>query len=171
MWCFLPEFKVVILGDEAVGKTSLFYRYIHNKFENSYKQTLGTEILLKELSLNDEKVILQIWDVAGGSYFKRYREKYYNNATGALLVFDLTRRKTFDHLTQWLEEFETTLSKKPKYVLVGNKKDLQEQQTVGLQEINDFAEQMGFKLELTSAMTGENVESAFSHLAEMMYQG
>lgn len=163
-----PGFKVILLGDEAVGKTSLFYRYVHNKFENSYRQTLGTEILLKEVTINGITIILQIWDVAGGKYFSRYREKFYNGASGALIVFDMSRQKTYDNIKTWREEFEKIIDEEPSYIFVGNKSDME-----GVKEIQDTDIEKyrnKYPLELTSAKTGENVEDSFKRLAEMLYK-
>lgn len=163
-----PGFKVILLGDEAVGKTSLFYRYVHNKFENSYRQTLGTEILLKEVTINGVTIILQIWDVAGGKYFSRYREKFYNGASGAVIVFDMTRQKTYDNIKSWREEFENIVVEVPAYIFVGNKSDLD-----GAREIHDADNEKyryKYPFELTSAKTGENVENTFKRLAEILYK-
>jgi small GTP-binding protein len=159
---------VILLGDEAVGKTSLFYRYIHNKFEHSYRQTLGTEILLKEVSINGITVILQIWDVAGGDYFSRYREKFYNGAAGALIVFDTTREKTYNSIDTWTKEFEKIADENPSYILVGNKSDVGEEIMINKEIIEKYTKE--YPLELTSAKTGENVEKTFKKLAEMLYE-
>ena len=161
-------YKVVLLGDETVGKTSLFYKYINNKFEEQYRQTLGTEILLKEVKFNNTTINLQIWDVAGGKYFSKYRRKFYIGASGALLVFDLTQIKTFHSIATWRKEFESNNSITPSYVLVGNKKDLVEENAIEKSKIDEYSKDIS--LDLTSAKTGENVEKTFVKLAEMLYK-
>ena len=156
------------MGDEAVGKTSLFYRYIHNKFENSYRQTLGTEILLKEVKINDITIIMQIWDVAGGEYFSRYREKFYTGAAAALIVFDMTRAKTFENIELWKYEFENIVNDSPSYLIVGNKADLTDRIAIEKSEVEKYSKD--FPTEFTSAKTGENVEKTFKRLAEALYK-
>ena len=166
----MNEYKVCLLGDESVGKTSLVYRYIHNRFQNSYRQTLGTEILLKEVTISDypQPQILQIWDIAGGDYFERYREKFYNNAYGILLVFDQTRTKTFERLDKWKKEIETVLDREPVFVVLGNKDDLASQQVIDTQQMELYAKDTQLPLIRTSALTGINVEKAFYLLTELM---
>lgn len=166
----MNEYKVCLLGDESVGKTSLVYRYIHNKFQSSYKQTLGTEILLKEVILVDypKPQNLQIWDIAGGDYFERYREKFYNNANGVLLVFDQTRKSTFDRLDKWKNEIEAVLGRKPVFVVLGNKDDLTSQRAIELQQMEEYEKNNHLTLIRTSALTGINVEKAFNLLTELM---
>jgi small GTP-binding protein len=161
-------YKVILLGDETVGKTSLFYKFINNKFEEDYRQTLGTEILLKEVNFNDMTIMLQIWDVAGGKYFSKYRRKFYNGASGALIIFDLTNKKTFHNIVTWRKEFENNNNNNPSYVLVGNKKDLVKENEIEKSKMEDYTKDIF--LELTSAKTGENVEKTFKKLAEMLYK-
>ncbi len=152
--------KITLLGEMNVGKTSLVYRYIENKFRESYKATLGVNLLKKDMEVDGIGVSAQIWDLGGQESFKSLRKLYLEGANGALVMFDLTDRKTFDKLNEWVESFKGIRGEQP-IVLIGNKSDLENKRKITDKEANDYAVKNNMELILTSAKTGQNVEEAF----------
>jgi len=152
--------KITLLGEKNVGKTSLVYRYIENKFRESYKATLGVNLLKKDMEIDGDGVSAQIWDLGGQDSFKSLRKLYLEGANGALVMFDLTERKTFDKLNEWIESFKNVRGEQP-IVLIGNKSDLDSQRKITDSEASKYAKDNNMELILTSAKTGQNVEEAF----------
>ncbi len=157
--------KITLLGEKNVGKTSLVYRYIENKFRESYKATLGVNLLKKDMEVDGNGVSAQIWDLGGQDSFKSLRKLYLEGANGALVMFDLTERKTFDKLNEWIESFKEIRGEQP-IVLIGNKSDLENQRKISDIEARNYAKDNNMELILTSAKTGQNVEEAFIKLTK-----
>ncbi len=159
--------KVVLLGDPAVGKTSLIQRFVHHSFSGSYKATLGLDLSLKEIKFPRATVKLQLWDMGGQSATKSLRLRFYKGTRGALLVYDTTRRKTFQNLQIWLQELEDNVPIPVPFIVLGNKGDLKELGAVTEEEENSWANNANAITHFrTSAKTGTNVEDAFRNLAE-----
>ena len=156
--------KIVLLGDGAVGKTSLVHRYVEGQFNDKYKATIGVDIFSKKVGNID----LQIWDLSGQEHFAAVRNKFYQKAEGALLVFDLTNKKSFDNLDKWVQESRNGVGSNIPIVLLGNKSDLPELAAIKDPQIADYSKGKNFKWMKTSAKTGENVEGAFSSIANFM---
>jgi small GTP-binding protein len=160
------KYKVVILGEPAVGKTSLIYRFIENKFREDYKSTLGVNLLTHNIDLEEHGVIgLQMWDLGGQDSFKKLRKTYIEGARGALVVFDVTRRESFEKLDGWIQVFKELRGGEPVF-LVGNKVDLKDEIVVPEKEMIELAKENGMEWITTSAKTGENVVKVFKDLAE-----
>ena len=159
-------FKLVILGDPAVGKTSLVRRYVDNMFSNDYLMTIGTNIQTKTVYFDDNEVRFGIWDLGGQPLFKDMREVYCKGANGAILVFDLTRHNTLNNLHGWAQTLWHCVGKVP-LVFVGNKDDLKSTREVSIDQTLDFAHFSAAKYFETSARTGECVAEAFHYLAEV----
>jgi len=122
------NFKILLLGNAAVGKTSLVQRFVHDRFDNSYLMTIGMEPSEKHVKLKDgTNVALSIWDLAGQERFRFIRHTFYKGAKAALLVFDLTREATLKELKKWDKEFIDNCGASVIKVLVGNKQDLKNQ--------------------------------------------
>jgi small GTP-binding protein len=156
--------KICLLGDAGVGKTSLVYRFIENKFRENYKSTLGVNLLKKDLTFDKYGgVSAQIWDLGGQESFKSLRKLYLEGANGALIIFDTTKRKTFEKVNEWAQSFRESRGNRP-LLLIGNKIDLAESQKVDQNEAKDYANKNSMNFLLTSAKTGENVEVAFKDL-------
>jgi small GTP-binding protein len=159
-------FKLILGGDGAVGKTSMVHRFVEDKFESDYKGTIGVSIMKKECNFEglDTNVRFVIWDLAGQTQFRRIRKTYLLNAEAGLIVFDVTRRETFENIKNWLEEVRS-VAPKIVLILVGNKIDLEGQREVSREEGEKLAEDLGIPYIETSAKTGDNIEDAFRMLA------
>jgi len=159
-------FKLVLAGDGGVGKTSMVHRFVENQFDVDYKSTIGTSIMKKECEFEglESKVRFVIWDLAGQSQFKRVRSSYLANAEAGILVFDVTRKETYDNIKNWHEEILNS-AKNINLLLVGNKIDLTDSKVVSTEEGTDLADKLGLSYIETSAKTGENINDAFKMLA------
>jgi len=160
-------FKITILGDAAVGKTSLINQFCEGQFQDDYKPTLGANIIRKDVDIDGEdghtKIRLIMWDLAGQEKYSVIRSMYFQGCEGALLVYDTTRYNTFDNIkSKWLRDFKKYIKKKGVYILIGNKVDLNDQRVVPTEKGKDLAEdiQASHFIE-TSAKIGENIEEAF----------
>ncbi len=163
------KFKICLLGEGSVGKTSLIYRYVENKFREDYKSTLGVNLLQKIIKVEDRLISAQIWDLGGQDSFKSLRNLYLEGSQGALLVFDLTNEKSFEKVSDWLNDFRRIRTEGEPVILIGNKADLMDHIKVQESEASDYAKEKNLDLVITSAKTGENVENAFIKLFTSIY--
>ena len=167
------KFKCIIIGDKAVGKSSIVRRFVENKFTFDYRSTLGLNILAHSIGFYGNEVYFSLWDVGAQEYFKRFRKTYYIGARAAFIVFDVCNRNSFANVKVWYKELEDFLEEKNiPIVIVGNKIDLADQRSVTYQEGIALAEELTkenseghFSYIETSALTGENIEDAFSLIA------
>jgi Ras-related protein Rab-1A len=157
-------FKVLLIGNSGVGKSSLFLRFVDDIWEDNFVPTIGVDFKIKTLIIEEKKIKLQIWDTAGQDRFRTIVSSYYRGAHGILLIFDLTDIESFKSLNNWLIEIERNANKNVIKVLIGNKCDLTEERKVSVQEVNEFAEINGMKYVETSAKDNINVIDAFSTL-------
>lgn len=144
-------FKVILLGDWGVGKSSILHRIINDDFP-SHSSTVGVEFMQKVIEMHNKKSILQIWDTAGQDRFSSMTSTYYRAAAGALLVYDITNRVTFESLKSWLEEIKAKTSENIVVMVVGNKIDLGTSRTVSFDEGFDFAKDHGCLFAEVSAL-------------------
>lgn len=165
----IKRYKVCLLGHFRVGKTSLVYRYVENRFDENYKSNIGVNILSKSVPYEPHdaeepyNVELFIWDLAGGEQFSLVGPKYLHGASGALVVCDLTHRASFSAMRVHAEELRTS-SPNAKMIFVGNKMDLVDQLVVTPDEVATLCKEFDGQSVLTSAKTDSNVELAFSML-------
>lgn len=159
-------YKLILGGDGSVGKTSMVHRFVENAFQTDYKATIGTSIMKKECEFEGlkSKVRFLIWDLAGQAQFKRVRHSYVANAEAGILVFDVTRRETFENIESWYKD-TIDVVKDINLILVGNKIDLEDKRDVSSAEGEELAKKFGLGYIETSAKTGENIEDAFKMLA------
>jgi len=155
--------KVCLLGEAGVGKTSLLYRYMEDKFRTDFKSTLGVNLLKKTVKIDDKNIAAQVWDLGGQDSFKKLRKLYLEGADGALIVFDVTNQESFDKLDDWVSIFREVHGNKP-LILIGNKIDLEDRIKIKPKSAEKYAKDNRMRLILTSAKTGENVENAFVDL-------
>ena len=156
-------FKICLLGEANVGKTSLVYRFIKNMFKEDFKSTLGVNLLKKDVEIEGKVVSTQIWDLGGQESFKSLRKLYLQGAHGALIIYDSTKKITFEKVEEWVQNFRDTRENEP-LLLIGNKIDLKSKIKVDEKEAREFAEKNKMTFLLTSAKTGDNVEKAFKDL-------
>ncbi len=161
-----PSFiiKICLLGEAAVGKTSLVYRFVTSSFKENYKATLGVNLLKKDLSFENHGLVSnQIWDLGGQESFQSLRKLYLDGANGALVIFDVTNQASFEKLDEWIGSFIQVRGEKP-MILIGNKVDLKDNIKISESQVKEYASQHNMTYLLTSAKSGENVEEAFEQL-------
>jgi small GTP-binding protein len=168
-------FKLVCVGDGAVGKTSITVRTCHGQFDGEYLLTIGVEFGTKVCTIDGRnEVRLQIWDTAGQERFRFLQPAYYRGAHGALMVYDLTRKESFNNIPTWLGNIVDTLGESIPTILVGNKCDLDDVRVVTFEEGKRLAEELSTQYKRVipffeaSAKTNQNVEEMFLKLAQMM---
>lgn len=162
-------FKIVLIGDSAVGKSNLLSRFARNEFDNRSKATIGVEFQTQVMKIEGKEVKAQIWDTAGQERFRAVTSAYYRGAVGALIVYDITRRTSFDSVKRWLEELTTHCDTAVARMLVGNKSDLEGIRDVSVEEGKTFAEEEGLFFMETSALNAENVQTAFEMVIKEIY--
>lgn len=168
-------YKVIVIGDPAIGKTSLIRKFVKNQFEKDYLPTVGVSISKEsiEMKIEGKKVIINLllWDLAGQPQFYLLHKVYYNGANGVILGFDLTRTHTYSNLKNWHNELVKDGLIDLPMVLVGNKSDLKEERKVGMAHINHMQESLNIPDYVeTSAMTGQNVGILFKTIAKRIYE-
>ncbi|GAB4847264.1 Ras- protein Rab11D [Ancistrocladus abbreviatus] len=154
-------FKAVLIGDSAVGKSQILSRFARNEFSLDSKATIGVEFQTRTLTIHHKSVKAQIWDTAGQERYRAVTSAYYRGAVGALLVYDITKRQTFEHIPRWLEELRSHADKNIVIMLIGNKTDLEDQRAVSTEDATEFAQKEGLFFLETSALESTNVETAF----------
>jgi len=155
-------FKLLLIGDSGVGKTSLLLRFADNKFLDSFITTIGVDFKIKKLDVDGKVIKLQIWDTAGQEKFRTITSSYYRGAHGIIVVFDVTNRESFMHVKGWLSDIDRYAqgNVKVQKMLVGNKSDLPNRE-VTFKEAKAFADGLGIKFCETSAKQSDNVMDAF----------
>lgn len=159
--------KICLLGDIAVGKTSLVRRFVEGKFDDKYLSTIGVKISRKTLEQPDSKLNLLIWDLAGGDDFSKAGASYLRGAAGALIVCDLTRPDTINAYHYYAEQLKE-ISPQAKLLFLGNKSDLEDKRRLTDEQLAEASQRWDSSYLLTSAKTGLNVEEAFQLLAQHM---
>lgn len=163
-------FKYIIIGDTGVGKSCLLLQFTDKRFQPVHDLTIGVEFGARMVTIDNKQIKLQIWDTAGQESFRSITRSYYRGAAGALLVYDITRRDTFKHLSVWLEEARQHSQSNMIIMLIGNKNDLEHRRAVSFEEGKAFAEANGLIFMETSAKTAFNVEQAFINTAEKIHE-
>lgn len=167
------QFKIIIVGDPNVGKTSLILRYTNNAFRRSYVPTLGVMVSDKVFKIDESLVQLTLWDIGGQQKFQTMRQQFYRGSDAVFLVFDLTRPESFNNLAKWYTDVTEQLKDRSEDLIgfiIGNKKDLIEERKVEIDKIGELATQLELGFIETSALLGENVNSAFSTVANLLYK-
>lgn len=160
------SFKLILLGDVVVGKTTLFTRYFSNTISDKYKCTISVECKTKTIALDQSTVAqLEIWDTAGEERYRSLTRQYYRMANGIVLIFDLTDKKTFDNLPQWINDINANGSSESEIVIVGNKMDLIDSRQIKKEEAEKYALSIGCSYLEVSSKTGFNVDLLFEKLA------
>jgi Ras-related protein Rab-1A len=158
-------FKLLLIGNSAVGKSSLLLRFSDNIFNESFLPTIGVDFKIRTFELSSKTVKLQIWDTAGQERFKTITSSYYKGAHGIILTYDITDKQSFKDIENWLTEVEKFANENVIKLLVGNKNDLESQRQVTFDEGKEYADSLGIQFLETSAKNNSNVEKAFFTLA------
>ncbi|KAL6069591.1 Ras-related protein Rab-2-B [Balamuthia mandrillaris] len=166
------KLKYIVVGPSGVGKSSLLFQFTDQSFDPSHEMTIGVEFGAKAFQVGDKAVKVQIWDTAGQESFKSITRSYYHGASGALLVYDITNRESFNYLQGWLEDIYQNADHEDIVVmLVGNKADLKGQRQVSKEEGQEFARLHGIHAFIeTSAKTGDQVQELFFETAKMIIE-
>ncbi|XP_010909337.1 ras-related protein RABA5e [Elaeis guineensis] len=162
-------FKIVIIGDSAVGKSNLLSRYARDEFNINSKATIGVEFQTQSVDIDGKEVKAQIWDTAGQERFRAVTSAYYRGAVGALIVYDISRRTTFDSVSRWLQELSTHSDTTIARMLVGNKCDLENIREVSVEDGKSLAEAEELFFIETSALDSTNVQKAFEIVIRDIY--
>jgi len=163
-------FKIVLIGDSAVGKSQLLARFARNEFSLDSKATIGVEFQTRTLMIDHKTVKAQIWDTAGQERYRAVTSAYYRGAVGAMLVYDITKRQTFDHVARWLEELRGHADSNIIIMLIANKCDLGNLRAVPIDDAKEFAQREGLFFLETSALEAINVETAFLTVLTEIYR-
>lgn len=163
-------FKIVLIGDSGVGKSNILSRFTRNEFCLESKSTIGVEFATRTLQVEGKTVKAQIWDTAGQERYRAITSAYYRGAVGALVVYDLTKRQTFENVQRWLRELRDHADSNIVIMLAGNKSDLNHLRVVAEHDAQLFAEKEGLSFLETSALEAHNVEKAFQTILLDIYQ-
>ncbi|KAG8907407.1 hypothetical protein FRB99_004432 [Tulasnella sp. 403] len=161
----LKRTKIVLLGDQSVGKTSLITRFMYDTFDNTYQATIGIDFLSKTMYLEDRTVRLQLWDTAGQERFRSLIPSYIRDSSVAIVVFDITNRASFLSTSKWIDDVKSERGNEVIIVLVGNKADLSDKRQVTHDEATAKAAELNILFMETSAKAGHNVKSLFKKIA------
>ena len=162
-----PRFKLMTLGDSGVGKTSLVMGYTDGSFDSERLSTIGIDFKKKVVQFEGEDIHVQIWDTAGQERFHTITAAYYRGIDAVMLVYDVTQRLSFTHITKWVKDVESKSQSKVNMVLVANKSDLQDVRAVTSEEGQHLAMEYGIDFFEASAKTGVNVNESFHRLVEL----
>eukprot|EP01126_Amoeba_proteus_P054058 TRINITY_DN661_c0_g2_i20.p1 TRINITY_DN661_c0_g2~~TRINITY_DN661_c0_g2_i20.p1 ORF type:complete len:202 (-),score=39.20 TRINITY_DN661_c0_g2_i20:215-820(-) len=164
--------KIIVLGESGVGKTSLLVRYVDNKFNVATKSTIGADFLSKQIEVNDQAVTLQIWDTAGQERFQGLGTTFYRGSDGAIFVFDVTRRDTFDALKQWKQSFLIQVGQEGNdrfpMLLIANKIDRLEDRVITTKMVEEFCKEEKMDFVECSAKDATNVNKAFELVTQLV---
>ncbi|XP_064088931.1 ras-related protein Rab-21-like isoform X1 [Macrobrachium nipponense] len=164
------NFKIVLLGEGCVGKTSLVLRYVEDKFNDRHITTLQASFLTKRVNISGKRVNLAIWDTAGQERFHALGPIYYRESHGAILVYDITDEDSFQKVKNWVRELRRMLGNDICLVIAGNKLDLQKDRHVLLEEAEGYAQEVGAFHVQTSAKENKGVEELFIELTRRMLE-
>eukprot|EP00919_Chromeraceae_sp_WS-2016_P059246 GHVR01140778.1.p1 GENE.GHVR01140778.1~~GHVR01140778.1.p1 ORF type:complete len:216 (+),score=50.98 GHVR01140778.1:111-758(+) len=161
-------FKFIIIGDAGAGKSCILHQFIENKFKKGSSHTIGVEFGSKIITVAGKRIKLQIWDTAGQERYRSVTRSYYRGAAGALIVYDISNRDTYNHLINWLGDARTLARADISIIAVGNKCDLKESRAVTFLEASRCAQENDVLFLETSALTGVGVEDVFTKVARMI---
>ena len=155
------KYKMIFVGDQGTGKTCILNRFATNQFDEQYQTTIGLDFQSKNVSIHDQDVRLLLYDTAGQEKFRSLIPMYIRESNIILLVYDITRKESFDNIPRWFSDVLNIKSNEAIYVLVGNKIDLKDQRKVTYNEGKKLADEKNIIFEEVSAKTGENFEELF----------
>ncbi len=163
-------FKLILIGDSSVGKSNILLKYLKGEFDQNSRATVGVEFGTKNIKIKNKKIKIQIWDTAGQERYRSITSAYYKGAKGAFIVYDITRKLTFDNIDKWVTDLKTNGDKNISIILIGNKSDLEDKREVEKEEGIKKSEEYKIAFLETSALNGDNIDKAFNELLEQIYQ-
>ena len=163
-------FKVVLVGDSSVGKTNIMSKYLKNEFHEDSKATVGVEFGSKQFTVEGHQVKAQICDTAGQERYKAITSAYYKGAKGAFVVYDITRKQSFDSVDRWINDLRAAADKNLTIIIIGNKCDLEDQRQVNKEQGEEKAKNSEVAFMETSALSGENLDKAFEKMINEVYK-
>ncbi|XP_028455232.1 RAB3D, member RAS oncogene family, b [Perca flavescens] len=161
-------FKLLIIGNSSVGKTSFLFRYADDSFTSAFVSTVGIDFKVKTVFRNDKRIKLQIWDTAGQERYRTITTAYYRGAMGFLLMYDITNQESFSAVQDWATQIKTYSWDNAQVILVGNKCDLEDDRVVPTEDSQRLAEELGFQFFEASAMDNINVKQVFERLVDVI---
>ena len=166
------NYKIILVGDSGVGKSSILKRAVQRKFTDNYQATIGFEFLLLYYEINGIKIKLQIWDTCGQEMYRSLIQGFYRNTSLVLLLYAVNDQKSFDNLYEWLKDIKNNTENELPIFLIGNKSDLNDElKMVNKETGNEFFEQNSLKyFNEASAKTGYNVDETFNEVAKYLYK-
>ncbi|CAI4047923.1 hypothetical protein SUVZ_12G2950 [Saccharomyces uvarum] len=166
----LTKYKIVFLGEQGVGKTSLITRFMYDTFDDHYQATIGIDFLSKTMYLDDKTIRLQLWDTAGQERFRSLIPSYIRDSRVAIIVYDITKRKSFEYIDKWIEDVKNERGEENVILcIVGNKSDLSDERQISTEEGEKKAKLLGAKIFMeTSTKAGYNVKNLFKKIAKSL---
>ena len=162
--------KFIIVGDSSVGKSNILLRFSRNVFDPGHQATLGIEFANKHLIYNNTDYLIQIWDTAGQENFRSVTRAYYKASAVAMVVYDITKEETFEHIQAWLKDCKELAPRTVLLILVGNKSDLEDQRVISKERGENLAKENNMMFFETSALNGNGIEEAFKKSIEVVDQ-
>ena len=163
-------FKLILIGDSCVGKSNILLKYLKNEFDPNSRATVGVEFGTKNIFLNNKKIKIQIWDTAGEERYRSITSAYYKGAKGALIVYDITKKSSFNNIDKWISDLKLNGDKNICIIILGNKSDLEDKREVNKEEGIKKSEMYKTAFLETSALNGDNINKAFDELIEQIIQ-
>ena len=161
-------FKLILIGDSYVGKSNILLKYLKNQFNENSKTTVGLEFGTKNIIINNKRIKIQIWDTAGQERYRSITSAYYKGAKGALIVYDITRKNTFDNIDKWITDLKLNGDKNICIIILGNKYDLIDKREINKNDGIKKVEMYKTAFLETSALNGDNISKAFDELIEQI---
>ena len=162
--------KVILIGDSSVGKTNIMSKYLKNQFNENSKATVGVEFGSKLFKLNGHNIKAQIWDTAGQEKYKAITGAYYKGSKGAFVVYDITRKETFESVDKWINDLKSSGDPKLIIIIIGNKCDLEEKREILKEQGEEKAKSFGCAFLETSALSGDNIDKGFEMMISEIFK-
>ena len=162
--------KIILIGDSAVGKTNIMSKYLKGAFQQNSKATVGVEFGSKLFKVDNHNIKAQIWDTAGQEKYKAITGAYYKGSKGAFVVYDITRKDTFDSVDRWINDLKVTADQNINIILIGNKSDLEDKRDVLKEQGEEKAKSFGCAFLETSALNGDNIDKGFELMVNEIFK-
>ena len=162
--------KIILIGDSSVGKTNIMSKYLKNQFNENSKATVGVEFGSKLFKINGHNIKAQIWDTAGQEKYKAITGAYYKGSKGAFVVYDITRKDSFDSVDKWINDLKSSSDQKLVVIIIGNKCDLEDKREILDEQGEEKAKSFGCAFLETSALSGNNVDKAFEMMISEIFK-